>query len=71
MLVVTLDTIMNVRISGYLPRIRSIAIALLGFEDGEYYPEKHPDHRLRRERVPVRKCSSKHKLDRSRHIGFI
>lgn len=22
------------------------------FEDGEYYPEKHPDHRLRREPVP-------------------
>ena len=26
---------------------------LLGFEDGEHYPEKNRDYRVRRERVPV------------------
>lgn len=29
-------------------------LCLLGFEDADYYPEKNPDPRLRRERVPVR-----------------
>lgn len=29
-------------------------MSILGFEDTDYYPEKHPDQRLRRERIPVR-----------------
>ncbi len=33
--------------------IRNINWLFAGFEDGDYYPEKNVDHRVRRERVPV------------------
>ncbi len=50
MLVVMQDKIMNVS-SRYYKIYFSVEIS--GFEDVDYYPEKNPDQRLRRERVPV------------------
>ena len=36
------------------PRFEPTFEPRLGFEDADYYPEKNPDPRVRRERVPVR-----------------
>jgi hypothetical protein len=52
MLVVMQDKNINVR-KILLITIENLLI-FLGFEDGEYYPEKHPDYRVQHERIPVR-----------------
>jgi len=37
----------------FILKIYKYICGSLGFEDADYYPEKHPDHRVRQERVPV------------------
>ena len=51
--VVMQDKIMNVSLD-FSNNKEYIFGIFLGFEDADYYPEKNPDHRLRRERIPVR-----------------
>jgi hypothetical protein len=53
MLAVTQDKIMNVSCSLFFCITNDGYLHILGFEDADYYPEKNPDHRVRRERVPV------------------
>lgn len=51
--VVMHDKTMNVRERDGIEE-KNHEMSILGFEDTDYYPEKHPDQRLRRERIPVR-----------------
>ena len=55
-----LDKNMNVRSTQYDSSFQSNLFSTVGFEDGEYYSEKNPDQRIRRERAPV-SISSKSK----------
>lgn len=55
MLVAILNKIMNVWLSTvteYMSKMNHSWL-ILGFEEANYYPEKSPDGRVRRERVPV------------------
>lgn len=51
--VVMLDKNMNVRLTQCDSSLQSTFSSIVGFEDGEYYPEKNSDQRVRRERPPV------------------